>query len=80
MKKILAISILILLTSFSANTKDNQQTEMVYVCSHPSIKCYFSEPCSAYFKMCQTNNGAILKVSVARAKAMKKEKCDCEEK
>ena len=41
MKKILAISILILLTSFSANTKDNQQTEMVYVCSHPSIKCYF---------------------------------------
>lgn len=79
MKKILAVSILILFSSFSEYTEDFQQTEMVYVCSHPSIKCYFSEPCDAYFKMCQTNNGAILKVSVARAKAMKKEKCDCEE-
>ncbi len=79
MKKLLGVILFSVLTSFSTNLNNIQQTEMVFVCTHPSIKCYFSKPCDAYFKMCQTNNGAILKVSVARAKAMKKEKCDCEE-
>tara|TARA_B100001057_G_C22708813_1_gene894833 strand:+ start:411 stop:650 length:240 start_codon:yes stop_codon:yes gene_type:complete len=79
MKKLLGLILFSVLTSFSTNLNNIQQTEMVFVCTHPSIKCYFSKPCDAYFKMCQTNNGAILKVSVARAKAMKKEKCDCEE-
>ena len=79
MKKLLAVILFSVFTSFSTNLSNIQQTEMVFVCTHPSIKCYFSKPCDAYFKMCQTNNGAILKVSVARAKAMKKEKCDCEE-
>ena len=79
MKKLLGLILFSVLTSFSTNLNNIQQTEMVFVCTHPSIKCYFSKPCDAYFKMCQTNNGAILKVSVARAKAMRKEKCDCEE-
>lgn len=78
MKNFFLFLTLIFLTSFSLIQKDSQQKEMVYVCSHPSIKCYFSEPCDAYFKMCQRSNGSILKVSIARAKAMKKEKCDCE--
>ena len=79
MRNLLAVIFFSIFTSFSTNLNNIQQTETVFVCTHPSIKCYFSKPCDAYFKMCQTNNGAILKVSVARAKAMKKEKCDCEE-
>ena len=81
MRKIIFLFVLLFtITSFSSESKDDQQKSFVYVCNHPGLKCYFEKPCNDYFEMCKGNNGRILKVSLAKAKAMGKEKCDCEKK
>ena len=49
----------------------------VYICSNPNYKCYFVFPCKKSSKICSEINGKLYKVTLARAKSLGKEKCDC---
>ena len=77
---VLLFVLLFTITSFSLAPNDDEQKTFVYVCNHPGLKCYFEKPCNDYFEMCKGNNGRILKISLAKARAMGKEKCECEYK
>tara|TARA_B100001093_G_scaffold514673_1_gene589251 strand:+ start:50 stop:289 length:240 start_codon:yes stop_codon:yes gene_type:complete len=77
MKKISLFILFVVMSSFTGDYLNLQQSG-VYLCSHPSKKCYYSKPCPSFYRSCTDVDAKILKVSESRAKAMGKEKCDCD--
>ena len=64
---------------FSSFIENNtiEQNQNVYICSNPKLKCYYTRPCKDFSDFCSKAKGKIYKVSLKRAKALGKEKCDC---
>ena len=65
-------------SSKPAISESSSQRDLVYLCSHPSVKCYYKGPCRQFFKVCTDSNSKIIKVSESRARAIGKEECECE--
>ena len=71
------ISLLYTLSSFREFAPS--EVTHVYICSNPNYKCYFVFPCKKSSDICSEINGKLYKVTLARAKSLGKEKCDCKE-
>jgi hypothetical protein len=80
MKKqiILGLVSVMIFSSFIENNTI-EQNQNVYICSNPKLKCYYTRPCKDFSDFCSKAKGKIYKVSLKRAKALGKEKCDCGE-
>jgi hypothetical protein len=73
----LGIASLLLFSSFAGDQASSEQAKNVYICSNPKLNCYFVLPCKDFSDFCSDANGKMYKVTLERAEALGKEKCDC---